>query len=182
MIFVALLVAIGGASIASAQDDSHSAHHRSGGLLQTPPALQKEHEHLHKQMAAAINSAGQTGEAAKQVQKRLRPHFLEEEKHAMPPLGLLVPLAEGGPTPEMRPAIEMAEWLRTNYRRMLQEHQAIVGSLEKLKEAAQKENKPEQAAFAEKLILHAQTEEQVLYPTTLLIGDYLKTQLGEQPQ
>jgi hypothetical protein len=31
--------------------------------------------------------------------------------------------------------------------------------------------------FAEKLKLHAKTEEQILYPTAILIGEYLKQKL-----
>jgi hypothetical protein len=33
--------------------------------------------------------------------------------------------------------------------------------------------------FAEKLKLHAQTEEEVSYPTALLIGDFIKLALGQ---
>ena len=35
------------------------------------------------------------------------------------------------------------------------------------------------AEFADKLILHAQTEEEVSYPTAILIGEYLKLKLGK---
>jgi hypothetical protein len=37
-----------------------------------------------------------------------------------------------------------------------------------------KENKPSIIQFAEKLKLHAKIEEPVLYPTAILIGEYLK--------
>jgi len=36
---------------------------------------------------------------------------------------------------------------------------------------------PEHARFAEKLMLHAQTEEEVLYPAAILVGEYLKVKL-----
>jgi hypothetical protein len=35
------------------------------------------------------------------------------------------------------------------------------------------------AGFARKLILHAQTEEEILYPASILIGEYLKLKLGK---
>ena len=57
---------------------------------------------------------------------------------------------------------------------MLAEHKDLVAALEKLIEAAVAEKKPEQAHFGEKLVLHAHTEEQVSYPTAILIGRYLK--------
>ena len=40
-----------------------------------------------------------------------------------------------------------------------------------------KENKMDYARFAEKLTLHAKTEEDVLYPASLLIGEYIKIML-----
>ncbi len=42
-----------------------------------------------------------------------------------------------------------------------------------------KENKEEYVRVAEKLLLHAQTEEQVLYPAAILIGEYLKLKLRQ---
>ena len=53
---------------------------------------------------------------------------------------------------------------------MLEEHKQIVGALENLTHAAKQENKSEYIHFAEKLKLHAQTEEEVLYPAAILVG------------
>ena len=61
---------------------------------------------------------------------------------------------------------------------MLSEHKDIVAALKKLTEAAKAENKPDIVHFAEKLMLHAQTEEQAAYPTALLIGRYVKSKLA----
>lgn len=155
---------------------------RVHSMLETPPALQTEHERLHERLDKAIRSGGRTGEAAKKVQEKMRPHFEEEEKYAMPPLGLLRPLGEGEATPQMRAAIEMADRLEANYEKMLREHKEIVEALQGLSTAARAENKPEHSEFADTLILHAKTEEQVLYPATLLIGKYLKLQLGEKTE
>jgi len=60
----------------------------------------------------------------------------------------------------------------------MHEHKAIVIELHKLVEAAKNENRPEYVLFAEKLKLHAQTEEEVLYPAAILIGEYLKLKRG----
>ena len=40
--------------------------------------------------------------------------------------------------------------------------------------AAKREGRPEFARFAEKLMLHAQTEEEVLHPATLVLGEVLR--------
>lgn len=93
-------------------------------------------------------------------------------------LGLLPALARGEVSEGMRPAIGMAEQLRANYERMLAEHEQIVAALERLEAAAGREGHTEHAAFARELIQH---EEPVLYPTTLLIGEYLELRLdGER--
>jgi hypothetical protein len=57
---------------------------------------------------------------------------------------------------------------------MLSEHKSIVAELTRLIDAARAEGRPEVVHFAEKLKLHAQTEEDVLYPSAILIGRYLK--------
>ena len=57
---------------------------------------------------------------------------------------------------------------------MLAEHQQIVAALQVLIKDTNAENHPEVAEFAEKLILHAQTKEDVSYPTVILIGELLK--------
>ena len=54
---------------------------------------------------------------------------------------------------------------------MIEEHNGIVIALDNLIRVAKKENKTEFVQFAEKLKLHAKTEEEVLYPTAILIGD-----------
>jgi hypothetical protein len=146
--------------------------------LAAPPALHTEHEHLREQLARARSAGGETARAAAAVASALAPHFEGEEAYAMPPLGLLPALAQGQVTEEMRPAIAMADHLRKNYDRMLAEHRSIVQALERLQDAANREGHGEHAAFARRLILHAQTEEQVLYPTTLLIGEYLRLRLN----
>ncbi|MND04072.1 hypothetical protein D3C83_241840 [compost metagenome] len=51
-------------------------------------------------------------------------------------------------------------------------------ALKKLIAVAKKEKKLEHAHFAEKLMLHAKTEEEVLYPAAILIGEYLKLRLA----
>ncbi len=53
----------------------------------------------------------------------------------------------------------------------------MLAALEQLTAAAEKEKLPEHARFAEKLTLHAKTEEEVLYPAAILVGEYIKAKL-----
>ena len=144
--------------------------------LAVPASIRRENEHLHHQLDAAIAAGGMTGERAKAVADVLGPHFEDEEAYAMPPLGLLGALARGEPLPDeqVRQAIAMAERLRTGYDEMLAEHRQIHAALKALAVAAREEHKEGHAAFAEALMLHAGSEEELLYPTTLLIGEYLE--------
>ena len=143
-----------------------------------PPPLKIEHEELHAELVKATQAGGKIGEAAKAVAEVLHPHFLKEEEYALPPLGLLHRLAEGEATSEMAGVFRMTDRLKTLLPQLLKEHQAIVAALQNLRETANHEKKSDYARFAEKLILHAQTEEEVLYPASILIGEYLKQKLG----
>lgn len=143
-----------------------------------PQPMKEEHEELHHNLRKAVMAGGKVGEAAKAVAHALHPHFEAEEKFALPPLGLLPDLAAGNITPDMADVLQMTDTLKAELPHMLEEHKAIVAALEKLVDAAKKEKKMEHARFAEQLMLHAQTEEQVSYPTAILIGEYLKLKLG----
>jgi len=143
-----------------------------------PYPMKVEHDELHNDLTKAIQSGGATGVAALKVADALHAHFESEEKYALPPLGLLPALAEGKVSPEMAQVFSMTDTLKAELPRMLDEHQVIVAALKKLIEAARQEGKPEYVHFAEKLMLHAQNEEEVAYPTSILIGEYLKLKLG----
>lgn len=142
-----------------------------------PSPLKGEHEELHQELAKAPKVAGNIGDAARAVAQILHPHFVKEEEYALPPLGLLPRLASGDVTPEMADVLALTERLKAELPQMLEEHKAIVAALSHLVEVAKREHKLEYAHFAEKLILHAQTEEEVLYPTATMIGEYLKLML-----
>lgn len=140
----------------------------------TPRPLKLEHEELHAALVQATKAGGKTGEAAKAVAKVLHHHFVKEEEFALPPIGLLSLLARGKIDKKMLGVLAMTDRLKAELGQMLREHKAVVAALKKLVAAAKKEKLPEHARFAEKLMLHAQTEEEVLYPAAILIGDFLK--------
>lgn len=144
-----------------------------------PRPLKLEHDELHEQLRKATRESGSLGEAGKAVAKLMHPHFVKEEEYALPPLGLLPLLAAGKVTPDMAAVLPMTDKLKAELGQMLAEHKSIVVALRNLADAAKRANKPEYAEFADKLILHAQTEEEVSYPTAILIGEYLKLKLGK---
>ena len=146
--------------------------------FEIPKPMKIEHDELHADLVKATKAGGQAGEAAKAVARVLHNHFVKEEEYALPPLGLLVALSEGKFETGMAEVLKMTDKLETELPTMLAAHQDIVVALRKLIEAARTEHKPDIVHFAEKLMLHAQTEEQVSYPTALLIGRYVKSKLA----
>ncbi len=145
-----------------------------------PKSLKLEHDELHMELDKATKVGGKIAEAARLVAQTLHPHFVAEEEFAIPPLGILPQLSKGKVDEDMKEILKMTDKLKVELPKMLQEHKAIVTALDELVKAAQEENKPEYAAFAEKLKLHAKTEEEVTYPTVLLIGEYLKLRFNQK--
>jgi hypothetical protein len=145
--------------------------------LKIPTSLKLEHKELHAELVEATKAGGKTAEAAKAVAKVLHPHFVKEEEFALPPIGLLASLASGKVDQTMASALDMTDRLRAELPEMLREHKTVVTALRELTAAAKREKKPAHARFAEKLMLHAKTEEEVLYPAAILVGEYLKLKL-----
>ena len=142
-----------------------------------PTALQVEHQELHAELVALTKAPGRVGEAARNVAALLHPHFVKEEEYALPPLGLLVTAAQGTVTPAMRSVLAMTDRLKRELPEMLAEHRTVVAALEKLAEAGTVEKHSDAERFAGKLRVHAETEEQVLYPAAILV-EYVNARLG----
>jgi len=139
-----------------------------------PEAMKVEHDELHAALVRLTRAGGRTGEAAKVVAKVLHAHFVKENEYALPPLSLLIPLSQGKFDPAMAEVLKLTDKLAADMPAMLSEHRDIVAALKGLRDAATAENKPEGLQFADMLTLHARMEEQVTYPTALLIGRYVK--------
>ena len=57
------------------------------------------------------------------------------------------------------------------------EHEYLNGALDELAVIAEEDGALDLVEFAERLKLHTQVEEDVLYPAALLVGSYVKLQL-----
>ena len=146
--------------------------------LSIPLPLQQEHEALHEELRRATRAPGEVGEAAKALARLMHPHFVKEDQIALPPLGLLAPLARGEVEPGMAEVRALTDRLEAERPQMLEEHKAILVALRRLQEVAKRDGEAGTVAFAEQLALHAQTEEEVMYPAALLVGRYLRQVLG----
>lgn len=136
-----------------------------------------EHGHLQKELEKATAVGGETAGAARSVLKVLVPHMLLEEEFAIPPLQLLPRLARGEFSADMEHILPKTEAMKAELPRMLRDHELIVNALRRLLQAAVKEGHEGYAGFAQKLIRHAQQEEEVMYPASILVGEYIKLRL-----
>jgi hypothetical protein len=146
---------------------------------QTPESLEFEHRELREQLDRAAAASGRTGEAAREVMKVLAPHIRLEREFAMPPLCAIAQIARGEITPDMARFIDKTDAFKAELPRMLDEHKLIVEALRSLMQAAAAEKQPGAAQFAQKMIQHAQLEEEILYPAAILVGEYLRLKLGK---
>jgi iron-sulfur cluster repair protein YtfE (RIC family) len=143
-----------------------------------PGSVEAEHQAIHSALEQATRAPGRVGTAARALADVLHPHFLREEQIALPPLALLAPLAAGERPPEMAAALALADSLRRELPGMLEEHTRIRAAVEALRAAARAERDAPAEQLADQLALHAQTEEEVLYPAVILVGDVIRARLG----
>ena len=148
--------------------------------FEIPLPLQQEHEALHDDLRRATEAAGEVGAAAKAVALLMHPHFIKEDRFALPPLGLLAALARGEFRTEMADVLVLTDQLEAELPEMLAEHRAIVEALERLRDAAQQAGLNDIVEFAHTLMQHARTEEEVMYPAAVLVGRMVRARLGAQ--
>lgn len=146
-------------------------------VIAIPQSLQTEHEEIHEALVAATRAPGRVGTAAKELAAVLDPHFERENQIALPPLGLLAPLAAGETPAGLKEALAMSDALRKELPRMLEEHKRIRAATDKLRTAARQEKASEYERFTETLAAHARTEEEILYPAAILVGDIIRARM-----
>lgn len=148
--------------------------------ITVPQSLEAEHHEIHEALLEATRIPGRVGAAAKDLAAVLDPHFARENEIALPPLGLLAPLAAGKTPPGQQEVLAMTDALRKELPRMLEEHKRIRAATEKLRAVAREEKAAAQEEFAERLAAHAQTEEEILYPAAILVGDIIRARMAKQ--
>jgi hypothetical protein len=148
-------------------------------MIAVPQSIQAEHKAIHEALTEATRAPGRVGAAARELAAVLGPHFKREDEIALPPLGLLVPLAAGEKPDGMKEALAMSDALRKEMPRMLEEHRHIRAATEKLRTVALEDKASAHVRFAEQLAAHATSEEEVLYPAAILVGDIIRARLAK---
>ena len=142
--------------------------------VQIPSSIRAEHQEIHATLIEATHVAGPVGVAAKALAEVLHPHFVREEQVALPPLALLAPLARGE-MPEGAASVQaMSDTLRAELPAMLEEHKRIRAAVAELGRVARAAGAAKYERLAEQLAQHALSEEEVMYPAAILVGDLLR--------
>jgi hypothetical protein len=80
----------------------------------------------------------------------------------------------------VRSQLTLTDQLEAELPLMLAEHQTIVAALNTLRDAGALTGRTEIVAFAEALVEHARTEEGVMYPAAVLVGQVVRERLGQR--
>jgi hemerythrin superfamily protein len=155
-----------------------NSHLLTCGKFEIPDALTLDHEELRTELIKAAIEPGRIGIAAKRVAHFYLPHFAREEQMIFSAFGLLQDLAAERVLPDMAPVAPMIALFSAQHRVLLDPHQSINAAVEELLQEARKEKKTEIADLVYKLRNHEKIEDEVMYPTVLLIGRSVRDALG----
>ena len=148
------------------------------GGLGVPQSLTLEHEAIVNELTLLAGRGGSVGAAASKALPLVKTHFAKEAEFVFPPLGILPELAKGRITPDMKAAISMAERAKAAEQQLHDEHTQITSLMNDIIAAAKAGHENEVIAFATRVAAHSLNEMNVLFPTTIVIGDYLR---GKMP-
>jgi Hemerythrin HHE cation binding domain len=139
-----------------------------------PLTLLEEHAEIYTSLEQAVRQPGPLGRAARDVADVMKPHTAKEERYGLAALRLLRPLARGELRPEMPDWLPACDALRTELDTLVREHRAIARAVDQLARTPWAEGQPEYAFLAHRILRHAPTEEEILYPAALLVGEYVR--------
>jgi len=144
------------------------------GNLVVPDALMRSHDEMRAELVQATMEGGRIAKAAKRVAQLCLPHFEHEEKHVFPVLALLPYLERGILLAEMVDVMPLISNFTAKHDAITDHHQLILAATEELLQAAHKDKTREFTEFAYNLRVHEKIEDEVIYPTVILIGKYLQ--------
>lgn len=148
--------------------------------LEIPAALRVREEAICTALRHAVETGGETGEAAELLEAILLPHLAKESVNVLQPLGLLPGLARGEVSSEMAEVLPQIDRLTHDLHELRVEHATILSAIKRFVAAAREEGKSKHARFAERLLLRAWLDESVFTPLAILMGEYLELRLSRR--
>ena len=151
------------------------------GKPEVPSSIKETHANLLEQIHKMTLYEDSSSQIALKLEDLMKHHFQEEEDLILPILGLLPSLANEQIPEQIDDMILLSKNVRSQMDHMSAEHQLINAYIGELKEAADKKNLPEIIEFENEIIQHAISEEEVFYPTAILVGEYLELRSAKKP-
>jgi hypothetical protein len=148
--------------------------------LTVPQSIRFEHAAIIERLTKESARANVTGVVAQKALVFIKDHFAREEEFVFPPLGLLDEIAEGrlpDDAATIKIAIEMAERTKKSRANFHEDYVTITSLMNELRDSATKVRETDLVAFASSVAAHNLNEVEVMQPTTVLIGEYLRSKL-----
>jgi hypothetical protein len=143
-----------------------------------PQSLRIEHAEDREKLELLSKRPGKVGEIARKAIALFDRHASTEAEYIMPPLTLLPILADGKVTPDMAWAVAMTDRVRASREQIFQQHVEVTDVLIQLVAAAETAKDNEAKEFAEAAAGDAMNDVEILEPTVLVIGDYIRMKLA----
>jgi len=154
---------------------------KAQGTHQIPQAIQMEHDDTIAQLTTLAQRPAPVGPMAEKALEMVKRHIQRENEYILPPLTLLAALAEGKVNNEMKWAIAMADKVKANREDIFIEHSRITDVMSALLSAAETAGDTEAADAAKSMVAGSLGDMEVEEPTTILIGEYLRSRLQPAP-
>jgi hypothetical protein len=146
-----------------------------------PQSQVLEHQENLERLQALGRRPGQVGAVARRAIVLFRQHNAREQAYILPPLTLLPELADGKVGPDMEWALAMADRVKADRELIFEEHTKIIAVLNDLQLAGQRAHDREAVEFARSAATDTLNDVELMEPTVILIGDYLRARLHPGP-
>ena len=103
-----------------------------------PQSIRLEHENTIEQLTKLSKRHGPVGIEAGKALGLFKAHLQREQEYILPPLSLLLQLADGKVSPDMKWAVAMADRVKAERELTYQEHTKLTDSMNALAAAARK--------------------------------------------
>jgi hypothetical protein len=164
-------------SVAAFMSSHEPARAQSTDVHPIPQSLRVEHDETIERLTMLSKRPGPVGAEARAALVVFKRHAAREQEFILPPLTLLPLLADGKVTPDMTWAVAMADRVKAEREQIFEEHTRVTEVLNALVVAAARAHDKDAMEFAEAAAADSLNDIELLEPTVLLIGDYLRARL-----
>ncbi len=151
-------------------------------LHNIPQSLIFEHEQTLAELSRLSQKPGEVGVAARSAEALFKRHIAREREYILPPLALLPDIADGKVAQEdVAWALAMTDRVRADREAIYLEHTEVTERMNALHIAGIRAHDRETTEFAKAAAADSLNDLEILEPTVIMIGDYLRSKLPAKP-